>query len=106
LARSLLYKKTRQTRPTTKQKETAMKSILTNTAGILVMTAGSAFAGIGADVTENGWLWMLFLGFGALIVAFQLVPCVILGGAMLKGLFSKAAAESAVAADANGTTKS
>ena len=78
-----------------------MKSILTNTAGILVMTAGSAFAGIGADVTENGWLWMLFLGFGSLIVVLQLVPCVILGGAMLKGLFSKAAAESTAAPEAD-----
>jgi hypothetical protein len=82
-----------------------MKSIITNTAAILTMTAGSAFAGIGADVTENGWLWMLFLGFGALIVVFQLVPCVILGVTMLKALFSKAAPESA-AADANGTAKS
>jgi hypothetical protein len=83
-----------------------MKSILTNTAGILIMTAGSAFAGIGADVTENGWLWMLFLGFGSLIVVMQLVPCVILGGAMLKGIFSKAAPESATASEANGPTKS
>ena len=83
-----------------------MKSILTYTASLLIMIAGSAFADTGAGASENGWLWMLFLGFAALIVAFQLVPSMILFGAMLKGLFSKAAPESATASEANGPTKS
>jgi len=83
-----------------------MKSILTSTAWILVMIAGSAFADTGAGAAENGWLWMLFLGFGALIIAFQLVPSMILFSAMLKGIFSPAAPESAAAADSNSTTKS
>jgi hypothetical protein len=64
-----------------------MKSTITNTIGILVMIAGSAFADTGAGANESGWVWMIFLGFAALIVAFQLVPAVILGGAMLKGIF-------------------
>jgi hypothetical protein len=104
LARSLLYKK--QKLSITKQKETAMKSILSNSAAIIFMIAGSAFADNGAGAAENGWLWMLFLGFGALIVAFQLVPSMILFGAMLKGIFSPAANDSATAGEANGTTKS
>jgi len=67
-----------------------MKSIIINTIGILVMVAGSAFADTGAGATENGWLWMLFLGFGAVIVAFQFIPCVILFSTMLKAAFSSA----------------
>lgn len=65
-----------------------MKSIFSNSAGLVLLMAGSAFAGTGAAASENGWLWMLFLGFAALVVVFQLVPSVILLGAMLKGLFS------------------
>jgi len=83
-----------------------MKSIITNSTGIFLMIAGSAFAGTGAEASENGWLWMLFLGFGALIVAFQLVPSMILFGAMLKGLFSSTVKESAAAAENSGTEKS
>jgi len=38
-------------------------------------------------------LWtFVFLGFGALIVAFQAVPAVLLFGAMLRGLFARRAA--------------
>ena len=83
-----------------------MKSILTNTIWILIMIAGSAFADTGAGAAEDGWLWMLFLGFASVIVAFQLVPSMILCGAMLKGFFSPAAKESDTAAAANSTTKS
>jgi hypothetical protein len=85
------------------RKETAMKSILANSTGILLLIAGSAFADTGAGAAENGWLWMLFLGFGALIVAFQLVPSMILFSAMLRGLFSPAAKESSAATETNGT---
>jgi hypothetical protein len=38
--------------------------------------------------TEMGWLGIIFLGFGALVIAFQFIPAVMLFGAMLKGLFS------------------
>jgi hypothetical protein len=38
--------------------------------------------------TEIGWLGIIFLGFGALIIAFQFIPAVMLFGAMLKGVFS------------------
>lgn len=64
-----------------------MKAILTNTIGILIMIAGSAFADTGAGTVDNGWLWIAFLGFGAMIVVLQLVPAMILLGSMLKGIF-------------------
>ena len=70
-----------------------MKSIITTTAGMLVMIAASAFAGTGASAEENGWLWIVFLGFGALIIVFQLVPSMIIFGSMLRGLFSSPAKE-------------
>lgn len=83
-----------------------MKSILSSSAGIILMIAGSAFAGTGASSEENGWLWMLFLGFGALIIVFQLVPSMILFGSMLRGLFSSAAKESSTTSETNGTRNS
>jgi uncharacterized membrane protein len=95
----------KRTRPEYKikpQKETAMKSIISNSVGILLMIAGSAFAGTGAAAEENGWLWMLFLGFAALVVVFQLVPSVILLGAMLKELFSPSVKENPNASETNG----
>lgn len=73
-----------------------MKSILSNSAGIILMIAGSAFADTGAGTEENGWLWMLFLSFGALIVVFQLVPSMMLFASMLRGVFGASKASPAV----------
>jgi hypothetical protein len=83
-----------------------MKSIITNTAGILIMLAGSAFADTGAGSAGNGWLWILFLGVAAVIVVFQLIPSVILFSSMLKGLFGSPLKEGTTAAGTNSTTKS
>jgi len=83
-----------------------MKSIITNSSGILLMIAGSAFADTGAGASESGWLWMLFLGFGALIVVFQLVPSVILFVSMLRGLFSASAKKSPAMSETSGPEKS
>ncbi len=83
-----------------------MKSIISNSAGILLLIAGSAFADTGAGADENGWLWMLFLGFGALIVVFQLVPSMILFGSMLRGLFGSPVKELPAATETSGTRKS
>jgi len=80
-----------------------MKSTIANSSGILLMIAGSAFADTGAGGEESGWLWMLFLGFGALIIVFQLVPSMILFGSMLKGIFSSPVKESSSAAENDGT---
>jgi hypothetical protein len=43
------------------------------------------------ETAETGLLVLLFLGFGALIVACQLVPSLMLFCSMLKGLFSTTA---------------
>jgi len=83
-----------------------MKAILSNSVGILLMIAGSAFADTGGSADENGWLWMLFLGFGALIVVFQFVPSMILFASMLKGLFSSPAKENPATSETNGTRHS
>lgn len=80
-----------------------MKSLIANSLGILLIIAGSAFADSGTGGEENGWLWILFLGFGALIIVFQLVPSMILFGSMLKGLFSSTKKETRTAAGNDGT---
>jgi hypothetical protein len=50
--------------------------------------AGAAWAA-GGDTTGLSLWAFLFLGFGALIVAFQAVPAIILFGAMLRGLLGR-----------------
>lgn len=82
-----------------------MKSIIT-TAGMLLMITASAYADAGASADENGWLWILFLGFGALIIVFQLVPSMILFGSMLRGLFSTPAKEASTTSESNGANNS
>jgi hypothetical protein len=48
-----------------------------------------AFATAGAAPEGNGLLVILFLGFGALIIVFQLIPAFMLFLSMVKGLFRK-----------------
>lgn len=83
-----------------------MKKTLSNTLGILLMITGSAFAGTGGQSDDSGWLWMVFLGFGALILVFQLVPSLILFGSMLKGLFSSTTKENVAVTETKGTRNS
>ncbi len=75
-----------------------MKRLVMNGAAILVILTVNAFAETGTS-DQGGWLWTLFIGFGALIIVFQLIPATVLFGTMLKGLFTattrKAALESA-----------
>ena len=73
-----------------------MKRSLINTAAIIVFFAANAFADTGTS-DQGGWLWTLFIGFGALIIVFQLVPATVLFGSMLKGLFSASAKKAALA---------
>ncbi len=61
-----------------------MKTVL---ATILTFIATStAFAASGAQSEDSGLLVALFLGVGALIIAFQLLPGLTLFGSMMKGL--------------------
>ncbi len=56
----------------------------------IVMTATNALATSGGEPAELSFMTVLFMGFGALIIVFQLVPGVILFVGMLKGLLSPA----------------
>ena len=49
-----------------------------------------AIAAETAGYEGNGLLLNLFIGFGALIIAFQLIPGIMLFTAMIKGLFATA----------------
>lgn len=75
---------------------------LTNIIAMLLIACSSAIAASGAESEGNGLLVTLFLGFGALIIAFQLVPGLILFGSMLKGIFSKSVGETSLAKESKG----
>jgi len=54
----------------------------------LLITASYALASGGAEGEGLGFMAILFIAFGVLIVMFQFVPGLMLFGAMLKGIFS------------------
>lgn len=53
---------------------------------IALIISSTAFAASGAQSEDSGLLVTLFLGVGALIIAFQLLPGLTLFGSMMKGL--------------------
>ncbi len=57
----------------------------------ITLTTTPALASGDMEAAGSSLLVFLFLGFGALIVACQLVPSLVLFCSMLKGLFSAAA---------------
>ena len=67
-----------------------MKSTLANSLILLVVASGTALLSF-LDVTALGLapLETLFLVFVAVIIAIQVVPAIMLLGALLKGLFSR-----------------
>lgn len=65
-----------------------MKTIIKNTVMMLSLSSPALAAG-GTEAAGNGFLVILFLGFGALIIVFQLIPGLMLFGSMIKGLFCK-----------------
>lgn len=66
-----------------------MKSTFANSLILLVVASGTALLSF-LDVTALGLapLETLFLVFVAVIIAIQIVPAIMLFGAMLKGIFS------------------
>lgn len=56
---------------------------------LLAIATSLAPAGGGGETMGSGLWVILFLGLGALIVIFQLIPSLVLFGSMMKGLFSK-----------------
>jgi hypothetical protein len=80
-----------QEKPSTPKQEVVMKSTLANALILLVVASGTALLSF-LDVTALGLapLETLFLVFVAVIIAIQIVPAIMLFGAMLKGIFSGA----------------
>jgi hypothetical protein len=64
----------------------------------LLFSSSAAFAA-GGENTEGGILIYVFLGFGALIVAFQMVPGLILFSSMMKEFFSRPSKRADIATD-------
>jgi len=62
----------------------------------LLAASGTALAASGAESDSNGFMVTLFLAFGALVIAFQLVPGLLLFGSMIRGLFAKPSDASAM----------
>jgi len=66
-----------------------MKDILRNSLIALFTFSSAAFAASGVDDGQGGFLLSLFMGFFALIIAFQIVPAFLLFVGMIKGLVSQ-----------------
>ena len=66
-------------------------------ASLLTAVAAPVLAAGEGGASEIGWLGIIFLGFGALIIVFQFIPAVMLFGGMLKGLFTSS--DTSLAAD-------
>ena len=65
-----------------------MKNTLRNALIALITFSSSAFAAGSAADSGGGLLITLFVGFFALILAFQVVPAALMFIGMVKGLFS------------------
>jgi hypothetical protein len=75
--------------------EDVLKSIVMNIlALILVGGTNSAFAAPGStELASSSMLIWFFIGFGVMVLLFQVTPALITFYSMLKGLFSTAPAE-------------
>ncbi|MFA5517146.1 MAG: hypothetical protein WDA20_12745 [Desulfuromonadales bacterium] len=81
-----------------------MKRMMKMTLAGLLFSSSAAFAA-GAGEAQTGFLIYLFLGFGALIVAFQLVPALILFATMIKEFFSSPVKRANVVESGSGAPK-
>ena len=67
-----------------------MKNIFRIVTVSAILYANSAFAASGAEGGGFGLIGWIFVGFMALIVAFQLFPAVMMFGSMMAAIFGKA----------------
>lgn len=75
-----------------------MKTTLSLTA-LLLGSASNALAASGAENDGTGLFFWIFLGFGAMVVAFQFFPGMTMFFGMLKGLFPSTAREASTLND-------
>ncbi len=78
-----------------------MKVLFAMVLSLLTTVTQALASGGGGDGSELSLLTTLFMGFGALIIVFQLVPAVILLGGMIRGLVSPAEKKTAEAVAEN-----
>lgn len=74
-----------------------MKPAIRKILALSLCSASSAFAASGAESDGTGLFFWLFIGFAAMIVAFQFLPGIMMFIGMAKGLFTSTAKESEVA---------
>lgn len=74
-----------------------MKPAIKKTLALSLCSASSAFAASGAENDDTGLFFWLFIGFAAMIIAFQFLPGIMMFLGMAKGLFSSAAKEQTTA---------
>ena len=66
-----------------------MKNTLRIAALVAILNANTVFAATGAEgagISLSGWM---FIGFMAVIVTFQTLPCLMMFGSMMSALFGK-----------------
>lgn len=66
-------------------------------AALLLGSTSNALAASGAQHDESGLFFWVFIGFGALVIAFQFFPGLMMFFGMLKGLFTFGAKDTATA---------
>ena len=65
--------------------------VLISTIAALTASVSQALASGGGDAEPLSFLTILFIGFGALVLVFQLFPAVVLLAGMIKGVLAPAA---------------
>lgn len=85
---------------TSPYKEDAMKKLIRNVVLILGCLTSAGYAANQADTGGDGFLMTAFLAFCALIVAFQLIPAIILFVGLVRGLFAKETKETSTSGSA------
>jgi hypothetical protein len=74
-----------------------MKTAIKKTLALSLCSASSAFAASGAENDDTGLFFWLFIGFAAMIVAFQFLPGIMMFFGMAKGLFTSSTKEAVTA---------
>ena len=77
--------------------------VLISTIAALLVTVSQVMAAEGGNAEPMSILMILFLGFGALILVFQLFPAVVLFVGMVKGLMAPAVKKEKAAAESGDT---
>jgi hypothetical protein len=77
--------------------------VLISTIAALLVTASQVMASGGGNAEPLSILTILFMGFGALILVFQLFPAVVLLVGMIKGVMAPADKKGEVAVESGDT---